>query len=136
MSDQSDGNELRIAMQAEKEIRRINDEWVDALIRGDITALLSTMDENCIFTYALEGEDRTQFLAEIQAGDLQVDSLKRENVEVRIYGATGVLTAFDVADWLYKGRRIRGHYRTMHVYAERDNQWEIVAIQASPISSK
>jgi len=136
MTDQADSEKLHAPVQAEKAIKHINDEWVDALIRGDVTTLNGLMDENCIFTYALEGEDSAQFLSEIHSGDLRVDLLKRTNVEIRIYGATGVLTGFDTADWLYKGRRIQGHYRTMHVYAERDGDWKIVAIQASPISSK
>ena len=123
-------------MQAEKDIKRIGDEWVDALSRGDIDALNRIMDENCIFTYALEGEDKEQFLAEIRSGELRINSLERDNIEIRIYGATGVLTALDTADWLYKGRRIQAHYKVMHVYTEQDEGWKIVAIQASPISSK
>jgi ketosteroid isomerase-like protein len=136
MTGQIENEQANSAMQAENEIRRIGEQWVDALIRGDIAALYGFMDENCIFTYALEGEDKTQFLSEIQSGDLRVDSLKRDNVEIRIYGSTGVLTGLDAADWLYKGRRIKAHYKTMHVYAERDGNWRIVAIQASPISSQ
>ena len=49
---------------------------------------------------------------------------------------TGVMTALDTADWQYKGRHIQGHYRTLHVYAERGGVWQIVAIQASHIDDK
>ncbi|HKP87805.1 MAG TPA: nuclear transport factor 2 family protein [Blastocatellia bacterium] len=136
MGGQAETTEAHSPMQDEKDVKRISEEWVDALIRGDLPALNRFMDENCVFTYALEGEDRAQFLSEIQSGSLKVASLKRDNVEVRIYGATGVITSLDAADWLYGGRRIQGHYRTMQVYTRRGDRWEIVAIQASPISSK
>jgi hypothetical protein len=44
--------------------------------------------------------------------------------------------AHDEADWNYKGSHIQAHYRSIHVYAERNGRWQIVAIQVSPISLK
>ncbi|MGA9768675.1 MAG: nuclear transport factor 2 family protein [Blastocatellia bacterium] len=123
-------------IHSEQQLRRINKEWVDALMNGDTATLSRVMDENCIFSYALDGDDKSQFIADIESGDLKVDLLKRDNVEVCIYGSTGVLIAFDTAVWDYKGQHIQNHYRTIHVYTEREGQWQIVAIQASPISSK
>ncbi|GEM_PF-1005965 len=120
----------------EQQLRHINEEWVAALLRGDTQTLNRLMDESCIFSYALEGDDRDQFIADIEAGDLQVYSLDRDNVEVNIYGATGVLLAFDTSYWNYKGQHIQNHYRIIHVYSKREEEWQIVAIQASPISSK
>lgn len=124
------------AIRAEQQLRRMNDEWVEALVRSDTATLNRLMDEGCIFSYALDGDDRAQFIADIEAGDLRVAMLKRDHVEVSIYGSTGVLIAFDTADWRYKGQHIQSHYRTIHVYAERGGHWQIVAIQASPISLK
>lgn len=122
-----------MSVQAEQMLRRINEEWVEALVNKDTSTLNRLMDRWCIFTDALTGDDKAQFLADIESGDLQVHSLKRENVEVTIYGSTGILTALDTADWLYKGQPIQGYYRTMLVYAEREGIWQIVAIQASPL---
>ncbi|MEN3334690.1 MAG: hypothetical protein V7641_4055 [Blastocatellia bacterium] len=136
MAGLAKGENSPTTIEGEQELRRINDEWVAALVRGDTTTLNHLMDEGCIFSYALDGDDKAQFIADIEAGELQVASLKREHVEVSIYGSTGVLIAFDTADWRYKGQHIQSHYRTIHVYAELDGQWQIVAIQASPISLK
>jgi hypothetical protein len=134
MADETTGEPGSFDIEAEQLLRRFNKEWVEALIQGDTATLNRLMDEGCIFTYALSGDDRAQFIADVESGDLKVHSLKRDNVEVRIYGSTGVLIAYDDADWLYKGRPIRGYYRTLHVYARRDGVWQIVAIQSSPIN--
>jgi ketosteroid isomerase-like protein len=134
MTDQIVNDNPHPTINDEQEIRRINGAWVEALERGDIATLNILMDEACIFSYVLEGDDKAQFIADIEAGDLRVHSLKRDNVEVRIYGATGVLLAFDTADWNYKGQHIQNHYRSIHVYSKRDGQWQIVAIQTSPLS--
>jgi ketosteroid isomerase-like protein len=122
--------------QSEQKVRRLNEEWVEALINKDTATLTRLMDERCIFTDALIGDDKAQFIADIVSGDLQVNSFIRENVEVAIYGPTAIMTALDTADWRYKGQHIQGHYRTIHVYTEREGVWQIVAIQASHIESK
>jgi ketosteroid isomerase-like protein len=136
MAGQAETEDSSPPIRDEQQLRRINEEWVEALVRGDTATLNRLMDEGCIFSYALDGDDKAQFIADIDSGDLRVASLKRDHVEVSIYGATGVLIAFDTADWRYKGQHIQSHYRTIHVYAERDGEWQIVAIQASPISLK
>lgn len=133
MAGEAKGENASSTIEAERQLRRINDEWVAALVAGDTATLNRLMDEGCAFSYALDGDDRDQFIADIAAGELRVDSLKRDHVEVSIYGSTGVMIAFDTADWTYKGQHIRSHYRTLHVYARRDGRWQIVAIQASPI---
>jgi hypothetical protein len=93
------------------------------------------MAEDCIFSYVLDGDDKAQFISDIDSGNLRVESLKRENVEVRIYGPTGVLLAYDTANWWYEGQHIQGYYRSIYVYSLHDGQWQVVAIQASPISA-
>ena len=124
-----------LSIEAEQIVRQINEEWVAALEGGDTATLNRLMAEDCIFSYVLDGDDKAQFISDIDSGDLRVKSLKRDNVEVRIYGPTGVLFAYDTADWRYKGQHIQGYYRSIHVYSERDGRWQIVAIQASPISA-
>jgi ketosteroid isomerase-like protein len=134
MAENAEPTESNPAVPAEQKIRRCNQEWIEALIKGDTETLNQLMDEGCVFSYILDGDDREQFITDIQSGDLKVVALKRDNIEVRVFGSTGVLIAHDEADWVYKGSHIQAHYRTIHVYAERDSRWHIVAIQVSPIS--
>src|SRR5262245_51011134 len=135
MEGQAEGRGPAMAAQAKQTLRELNHQLVEALV-GRNTGLLKTlMAEDCIFSYALDGDDRAQFISDIDSGELKVDSLDRNTLEVRVYGSTGVVIAYDTADWTYKGRRIQGNYRIMHVYAELGGLWQIVAIQASPIRS-
>ena len=120
-------------LQAEPQLRQMNQDWVAALIRKDIATLSRLMHDRCIFTDALTGDDKAQFLADIEAGNLQVDVLDRDNIEVRIYGATGIMTCLDSADWRYNDRHLKGTYRTIHVYTKCAEGWQIVAIQSSHI---
>lgn len=120
--------------QAEHEVRRMNAEWIAALVERDTATLARIMAQDCTFTYPLEGDGTEQFIADVGSGDLTVESMTRDNVEVRVFGQTAVLTGVDTTRWLYKGHAIEGYYRTIHVYAERDGRWRLVAVQACPIS--
>lgn len=118
----------------EHELRRMNTEWVAALLERDTGTLARIMAPDCTFTYPLEGDGTEQFISDVGSGDLIMESMIRDNVEVRIFGPTAVLTAIDTAKWIYNGHVIEGYYRTIHVYAERGGKWQLVAIQACPIA--
>lgn len=120
--------------EIEHDLRRMNADWVAALIHKDTAMLSSIMARDCTFTYPLEGDGTEQFIADVGSGDLTVQSMTRDNVEVRVFGQTAVLTAVDTAKWIYKGHVIEGYYRSINVYAEREDRWQLVAVQACPIA--
>src|SRR5262249_58527850 len=118
MEGQAEGRGPVMAAQAKQTLRELNHQWVEALVGRNTGLLNKLMAEDCIFSYALDGDDRAQFISDIDSGDLKVASLDRDTLEVRVYGSTGVVIAYDTADWIYKGRPIQGNYRTMHVYSD------------------
>ncbi|HUE82104.1 MAG TPA: nuclear transport factor 2 family protein [Pyrinomonadaceae bacterium] len=120
--------------EIEQELRQMNDEWVKALVRRDGESLERIMSDNFFFAYPLEGDDKAQFINDVVSGDLIVEYLTRENVSVRVWGATAVLTARDTAKWHYKGREFTGQYKIVHVYSNQDDRWQLVAVQACPIT--
>jgi ketosteroid isomerase-like protein len=113
-------------------VRHLNDEWVRAVVERDQATLERIMTEDFNFTFILDGDDRDQFISDVVSGDLKVTSFKRDQVHVRVYGSTAVLTCRDDAVWQYKGRDISGTYKTLHVYAERGGRWQLVAAQVCP----
>lgn len=121
-------------IDTEQLLRQMNDEWVKALVRGDSEALGRIMAADFFFAYPFEGDDKEQFIGDVTSGDVRVEYLSRENVSVRIWGNTAVLTAKDSARWFYKGHDYSGHYKIIHVYSLRNETWELVSVQACPIS--
>jgi len=120
--------------EVEQALRRMSNEWVVALKERNTEVIARIMAPDCTFTYPLEGDGTEQFVADVGSGDLIVESFTRDNVEVRVFGNTAVLTGLDTVKWLYKGHVIEGYYKAIQVFAEREHQWQLVAIQACPIA--
>ena len=121
-------------LEIEQELRQMNDDWVKALVRADRITLDRIMADDFCFAYPMEGDDKGQFIGDVVSGDVRVESLTRENVSVRIWGDTAVLTGKDSASWSYKGRDFSGQYKIVHIYSRRNNNWQLVSVQACPIS--
>ncbi len=120
-------------IKVEQQLRELNDEWVKALVRRDAETLGRIMADDFVFAYPLEGDDKVQFINDVVSGDLFVEYLNRENITVRIWGPTAVLTGRDSAKWNYKGREFIAQYKIIHVYSQRNEIWQLVAVQACPI---
>ncbi|MBA3513158.1 MAG: nuclear transport factor 2 family protein [Pyrinomonadaceae bacterium] len=121
-------------IQTEQALRRMNEEWIKALVRADAPTLTRIMADDFFFAYPMEGDDKAQFIGDVVSGDVKVETLTRENVSVRIWGGTAVLTAKDSAKWYYKGRDFSGHYKIIHIYSLLDDRWQLVSVQACPMT--
>jgi ketosteroid isomerase-like protein len=120
-------------IEIEQHVRQLNDDWVKAMVRADGDTLDRIMADDFFFTYPLEGDDKAQFISDVTSGNLKIEHISREQVSVRLFGNTAVLTARDSATWLYHGRELSGQYKIMMIYTERNGRWQLCAIQACPM---
>jgi ketosteroid isomerase-like protein len=123
----------RSTIEIEQHVRQLNDEWVKAIVRADAETLDRILADDFFFTYPLEGDDKSQFIADVTSGDLKVAHISREQLSVRVFGTSAVLTARDSVTWLYHGRKMAGQYKIMSVYTERQGRWQLCAMQACPM---
>lgn len=121
-------------IQTEQTLRQMSDDWVRALVRADSATLDRIMADDFLFAYPMEGDDKAQFIGDVVSGDVKVEFLTSEKVRVRIWGSTAVLTGKDSAKWSYQGRDFSGHYKIIHVYSFRDDRWQLVSVQACPMT--
>lgn len=117
-------------LHAAREIERMNDEWVRALEARDLATLDRIMADDFIFTHPMEGDGKMQFIADVESGDVRVERMGRDQVAVRVFGDTAVLSCRDTASWQYRGRDFTGVYKTLHIYARREGRWQLVAVQS------
>jgi ketosteroid isomerase-like protein len=117
----------------EQLLRQMNDAWGKALVRRDAETLEQIMADDFFFAYPMEGDDKSQLIGDIVGGNIRVEYLNRENVTVRIWGDTAVVTGKDSARWYYQGRDFSGHYKIIQIYSHRNGRWQLCSVQSCPI---
>src|SRR2546429_9721575 len=93
----------RSAIEIEQHVRQLNDEWVKAMVRADAATLERIMADDFYFTYPLEGDDKAQFIADVTSGDLKIQHITREQLNVSGFGTTTVFAARHSATRQYHG---------------------------------
>jgi ketosteroid isomerase-like protein len=119
---------------AEQELIRIEQQMTDALLKGDATANERYLAEGYVFT-APDGtvQDKARAVADVKSGDLKFQSSKLDDIKVRVYGDTAVVTYGSTDNGTYKGKDISGKYRWTDVFVKRNGKWQIVSGQGTPV---
>ena len=110
------------------EIIALEDRRIEAMIKGDVQALEEILADDLIYTHTTARLDtKKSFIAAVSSGTSNYKSVEREDVNVRQYGDTAVVTGhakFHVGDNKFEARFI-------DVYAKRDGTWQMVAWQST-----
>jgi uncharacterized protein (TIGR02246 family) len=119
---------------AEKQIRQIEEELRAAVVKGDAATFARVLADDYTTTN-LNGLTRTkaQLIADIKSGAAKTESLTLDNIQVRVYGDTAVLTADRRVKSSLRGTDTSGHQRMIRVLVRREGRWQPVAMQATAI---
>ena len=78
---------------------------------------------------------KAQWLANHKPGQSPYDAYDVDDMKIRVYGDTAVVTARTTPKGRdSKGKPITGQYRYLRVWAKRDGQWRAVAFQGTRIA--
>jgi ketosteroid isomerase-like protein len=121
---------------AEQEIRELEGQINAAVVSGNLTVFERLLADD--FTHTNHtGVFRTkaQWLANHKPGQSPYDAYDVDDLTIRIYGDTAVVTARTTPTGRdSKGKPITGQYRYLRVWARRVGQWRAVAFQGTRIA--
>lgn len=118
--------------QAEQEIRQRETRRFEAVVRGDIAALDDILSDDLSYTHASGvHETKAEFLGKLKSGQLKYESLTPEDMRVRVYGTTGVVTGVARVKVQVKGESLSFQLRFTDVYAKKGDRWQMVAWHAT-----
>ncbi len=120
-ANQPEANEEQTLIQIEQEL-------VNALVKGDVSANGKYLAEAHIFT-APDGTimNKGQGIADLKSGDLKFKSSKLDNIKVQFYRSTAIVTYRTADAGNYKGNDLSGQYRWTDVFVKQSGRWQIVA---------
>lgn len=79
--------------------------------------------------------NKAQWMADLRRGGTKYSSFKTDDLAVRIYGDTAVVTGRSLpAGTNSRGDPIQGQYRYLRVWHRRDKGWQVVAFQGTRIA--
>jgi ketosteroid isomerase-like protein len=68
---------------------------------------------------------KATFLALVRSGAVSHDVMESEDLRVRVYGDTAVVTARGVSGGKYQGQQFREVERSSCVFVRQEGQWEV-----------
>jgi uncharacterized protein (TIGR02246 family) len=118
----------------EQAVRDVLRRWIDALAKNDLATISSIIADDYIITTS-DGKvlDKEQDLAPLKSGDVKFDSAAVEEVKVRIYGDSAVVTGIEIFKVSVKGRSFDVRERFTDVYVKRNGTWRPVAAHSGPV---
>ncbi len=113
-------------------MRKLDREWGEAIVRRD-AAMLDRLLAEDYTRRELSGEtiSKPEEMAETKAPAFvsAVESLRTEDVKVKVSGERATVTGVVVVSVRFDGQGIRERYEYMRTYAKRDGRWRIVTAQ-------
>ncbi len=120
-------------LRVEQELRALVRQWDEADVKKDVAMLDHLLADEFAF---VGGIDKKKYLAFVESGDAGIGSAVSDNVKVRIYGDTAVLTGLDTIKGKRKGQEYVERYLYTDVWVKRDKRWQCVATQSELLKGK
>ena len=121
--------------KAEEELIDLANEWDRVMIENDAEAIGRFMAED----WTIVGPDGTvgdkaTFLGLVKSGTLSHDVMESDDLKVRVYGDTAVVTARGVSGGKYQGQAFREVERSSCVFVRQEGKWRCVLTHLSRIA--
>ena len=121
--------------QVEQEVRQREIRRFEAMVRGDVAALEDILSEDLTYTHATGVfETKAEFIAKLKSGQTKYESFTPEDMLVRIYGTTAVVTGMARVKVQAKGEHLNFQLRFTDIYVKKDTHWQMVAWQATRLT--
>ena len=123
--------------KSEQELLKVNREYDQALVRGDAGVLDRLYSEEFVYTTP-DGEvrNKAQQLAFTRSGNLRLESGQSDEVRVKVYGNTAVMTGRFTAKGKFIDKNIDIRERYTAVWVKRRGRWWLVAEQGNLIKQQ
>jgi ketosteroid isomerase-like protein len=113
-------------------IEQLEQQRSQAIVAGDMATLDALYANE--FYYNRAGGDslsKAEYFAFLTSGDVKVRRAVREDVTIRVYGDTAVVTGVQHIDVNLKGQDTKVNVRYLHVWFNGPGGWKLVARQAT-----
>lgn len=120
------------ASNAEADVRATDAQRFAAMVARDRPALERLLADDLSYTHSTgQVESKAQFLESIASGTLLYRAIEPEEVAVRVYGETAVVTGRAALRVENRGQAMALPVRFTSVYVRKDGRWKLAAWQST-----
>jgi ketosteroid isomerase-like protein len=123
------------ASRAQEQLKKLEEEWATAFIKRDAAALNRILaDDYYIIDPNGSVGNKAQTIEDITSGDTVFESIKYDNLNVRVYGAFAIVTGGEAVTVRSNGQSNTVAFRFTDVFALRRGRWQAISSQLTPSS--
>jgi ketosteroid isomerase-like protein len=113
-------------------ITQLENQWAAAIAKNDVVAQDKIEAPDYMFSGS-NGElmTRADMDGDVVSGAARTESMKLDEVKVRVLGDTAIVHGLETEKSTYKGADTSGQYRFTDIFVKRDGAWAAVATHAS-----
>ena len=124
-------------MSAEEELLKLEKEFTEAIVANDPEAIERFVADDWIIINSDGGIiDKGRFLGVIKSGALTHEMMESDDIRVRIYGESTVVTGLARSQGKFMGQDFSTRERATDVFVRHDGQWRCVLSQLTGFSKK
>lgn len=118
----------------EQQIRKIEQDWIDAIVKRDGAFLTKLEADDFTFTDP-DGvvRDKAADIKDTTTGDAVFDEIKIDSLKVRFYGDTAIVNGLGTVKAHEKDEDLSGQYSWTDVFAKQKGQWKAAAAHVTMV---
>ena len=122
---------------AEEELLKVEKEFAETIVNNDLEGLGRVVADDWIVIDP-NGEivDRARFFEVIKSGSLTHEIMESEDLRVRIYGDSAVVTAVTRTKGKFMGQEFSTQERATDVFVKRGGRWRCVTTHLTRFPKK
>jgi ketosteroid isomerase-like protein len=123
--------------EVEEEVLRVEEQFAQAIVKNDPEAIGRVVADDWIIIDP-NGEivDRTRFFEVIKSGALTHELMESEDLRVRVYGDSAVVTAVTRTKGTFMGQEFSTQERATDVFVKREGRWQCVLTHLTRFTKK
>ena len=123
--------------QEEQALMKIQREWAEARVKGDSSYTRRLEAGDCTIVWPDGRIVNKRGDLESMTGDIVFSEFKIHNLQVRLYGDTGIVVGEGIIK-AHKGKQdlLDGKFVWTDTLAKQGGQWKVVASQITPVLEK
>jgi ketosteroid isomerase-like protein len=121
----------------EEEVLKVEKDFTDAIAKNDPESIERFVTDDWIIISADGGIiEKERFLEVIKSGTLTHEMMQCDDMRVRIYGDSAVVSALTRSKGKFMGHEFITHERSTDIFVRRDGQWRCVLTQLTGFTKK